>query len=109
MKNNYLGKIVDIIILARGGSKGIPRKNVLPFLGVPLVELSIRQALNSKLVRNVYLSSDNSEILSKADSFKEVIQIKRPDYLATDSARSEDAVINWLENYYLSFISTNLI
>ena len=102
MNNNNLEKKIDVIILARGGSKGIPRKNVLPFLGVPLVELSIRQALNSKLVRNVYLSSDNSEILSKADSFKEVIQVKRPDYLATDDARSEDAVIHWLNNSLIS-------
>ena len=102
MNNNNLEKKIDVIILARGGSKGIPRKNVLPFLGVPLVELSIRQALNSKLVRNVYLSSDSSEILSKADSFKEVIQVKRPDYLATDDARSEDAVIHWLNNSLIS-------
>ena len=66
------------------------------------MELSIRQALNSKLVRNVYLSSDSSEILSKAHSFKEVIQVKRPDYLATDDARSEDAVIHWLNNSLIS-------
>lgn len=100
--NNFQEKKVDVIILARGGSKGIPRKNVLPFLGVPLVELSIRQALYAKQIRNIYLSSDNSEILSKADPFKKVIQIRRPDYLATDDARSEDAVIHWLENSLIS-------
>ena len=49
--------IVDAVILARGGSKGIPRKNLLPFLGVPLVELSIRQAKNAKLIRHTYLST----------------------------------------------------
>ena len=87
---------VDVIILARGGSKGIPKKNILPFLGVPLVELSIRQALNAKNIRNIYLSSDSDEILSKANCYKKVIQIKRPDYLATDHAKSEDAVIHWL-------------
>ena len=49
----------DIVILARGGSKGIPRKNLLPFLGVPLVELSIKQAICAKKIRNIYLSSDS--------------------------------------------------
>ena len=85
--------LVDAVILARGGSKGIPRKNLLPFLGVPLVELSIRQAKNAKLIRHTYLSSDSDEILSTADNY-DVIQIKRPDHLATDSARSEDAIID---------------
>tara|TARA_B100000989_G_scaffold298747_1_gene289577 strand:- start:10243 stop:10932 length:690 start_codon:yes stop_codon:yes gene_type:complete len=89
--------IVDAVILARGGSKGIPRKNLLPFLGVPLVELSIRQAKNSSRLRNTYLSSDSDEILSKADKY-DVIQIKRPSHLATDSARSEDAVIDLVKN-----------
>ena len=89
---------VDVIVLARGGSKGIPKKNVLPFLGVPLVELSIRQALNTKYVRNIYLSSDSEEILSKANKYKKVIQVNRPAHLATDNAKSEDAVIHWLKN-----------
>ena len=91
-------KNTDIIILARGGSKGIPKKNIKPFLGIPLVELSILQAINSNHVRNIYLSSDCPEILSKADKYKRVIQVKRPDYLATDEAKSEDAVIHWLKN-----------
>ena len=88
--------IVDAIILARGGSKGIPRKNLLPFLGVPLVELSIRQAKNATLIRNTYLSSDSDEILSTADNY-DVIKIKRPIHLASDSSRSEDAVIDLVE------------
>ena len=87
---------VDAVILARGGSKGIPRKNLLPFLGIPLVELSIRQALHSNLVRNIYLSSDSDEILSLADGY-DVKKIKRPDIFATDTARSEDAVIDLLK------------
>tara|TARA_B100000886_G_C20426966_1_gene494701 strand:+ start:18193 stop:18888 length:696 start_codon:yes stop_codon:yes gene_type:complete len=87
----------DIVILARGGSKGIPRKNLLPFLGVPLVELSIKQAICAKKVRNIYLSSDSDEILSLASNY-EVIQIKRPAVYATDTARSEDAVIDLLKN-----------
>ena len=87
----------DIVILARGGSKGIPRKNLLPFLGVPLVELSIQQAICAKSVRNIYLSSDSDEILSLANNY-DVIQIKRPDIFATDTARSEDAVIDLLRN-----------
>ena len=59
----------DAIILARGGSKGIPRKNLLPFCGIPLVQLSLMQANSAENVRNVYLSSDSDEILALADIF----------------------------------------
>lgn len=87
----------DVIILARGGSKGIPRKNLLPFLGVPLVEVSIRQALRSESIRHIYLSSDSDEILSLADGYN-VNKVKRPAEFATDKARSEDAIIDWINN-----------
>ena len=86
----------DAIILARGGSKGIPRKNLLPFSGIPLVQLSLMQANSAENVRNVYLSSDSDEILALADIFPSVIKIKRPDIYATDTAKSEEAVQHWL-------------
>ena len=86
-------KTTDIIILARGGSKGIPKKNVKPFLGIPLVELSIKQAINSNYVRNIYLSSDCPEILSKANKYEKV---------RLSSSRN-------MPNEYTHMIKTNVI
>ena len=86
----------DAVILARGGSKGIPRKNLLPFCGIPLVQLSLFQAITAERVRNVYLSSDSDEILALADDYPSVIKVRRPDQYATDTAKSEEAILHWL-------------
>ena len=60
-------------IFARGGSKGLPRKNVLPFLGKPLIVRSIEQALSVDLISDVIVSTDDAEI---ADiSFKAVASV----------------------------------
>ena len=67
----------DVLILARGGSKGIPKKNVKNFCGKPLVEWSIIQAKNSKKVEKIFLSSDSNEILKIGKKHKINI-IKRP-------------------------------
>ncbi|MDC6451754.1 acylneuraminate cytidylyltransferase family protein [Alphaproteobacteria bacterium] len=84
-------KKIIAIILARGGSKGIPRKNILPFLGIPLLGWSIIQSKSSKLIDEVYLSSDSEEILEIGEKYgaKKII---RPAEFATDEARSEEAV-----------------
>ena len=55
---------VIAIIPARGGSKGIPRKNLVNFLGKPLIEWSIEAALKSKYITDVVVSSDDDEILN---------------------------------------------
>ena len=49
-------------IFARGGSKGLPRKNVLPFLGKPLIARTIEQALSVDLISDVIVSTDDAEI-----------------------------------------------
>ena len=53
-------------ICARGGSKGLPRKNVLPFAGLPLIAHSIRQALACPQIQGVYVSTDDEEIAQVA-------------------------------------------
>ena len=50
------------IIPARGGSKGIPRKNIRPLLGIPLITHSIKDAQEAQLVDQVYVSTDVQEI-----------------------------------------------
>ena len=88
-------KKVVAIILARGGSKGIPKKNVLNFAGHPLVAWSILQAKNTVNIDEVYVSSDSEEILKIADNYG-AKTIKRPEEFATDSAKSEVAIIHAL-------------
>jgi CMP-N,N'-diacetyllegionaminic acid synthase len=91
MKDNK----VIAIILARGGSKGIPRKNVLDFSGHPLVAWTVIQAKLSKEVDEVYISSDSDEILNIAKEYGAKV-IKRPEEISGDSAKSEEAIIHAL-------------
>lgn len=88
-------KKVVAIILARGGSKGIPKKNILHFAGHPLVAWSILQAKIANNIDEVYVSSDSEEILKIANEYG-AKTIKRPEEFATDSAKSEDAIIHAL-------------
>ena len=91
MKNKVIA-----IILARGGSKGIPRKNILEFAGHPLVAWSVIQAKQTKEIDEVYISSDSDEILEIAQS-DGAKMIKRPDKYAGDTAKSEEAILHALE------------
>ena len=59
----YNGKRILAVIPARGGSKGIPRKNIRMLGGKPLIAYSIETALSSKFVDTVLLSSDDEEII----------------------------------------------
>ena len=87
---------VVAIILARGGSKGIPRKNVLNFVGHPLVAWSVMQAKQTKEIDEVYVSSDSDEILEIAESYG-AKTINRPDEYAGDTAKSEEAILHALK------------
>jgi len=89
-------KNIIAIILARGGSKGIPKKNVMSFCGKPLIAWTISQALASRHVNSVYVSSDDKEILNVAARFG-AHGIDRPRRLATDTASSDAALAHALE------------
>lgn len=84
------------IILARGGSKGIPKKNIMDFAGRPLLAWSILQARDSGVVDAVYVSSDSDEILEVA-AWYGAVAIKRPDELATDTSTSDVALLHVLD------------
>jgi len=62
------GNNIVAIIPARGGSKGIPRKNLIDFCGKPLLAWSIIQAQMAPQIKNVYVSSDLDEILECAEN-----------------------------------------
>lgn len=84
------------VIPARGGSKGVPRKNVLPLAGTPLISHTIRAATEAVHVDRVIVSTDDLEIAEVASKFGGEV-IMRPSELSTDSARSEDALLHVLD------------
>jgi len=95
------GKTFLAIIPARGGSKRLPRKNVLRLNGKPLVSWSIEAGLKSKYIDKVIVTSDDDEILDLAKEFSADI-IRRPSDLSTDISTTFDAIehtINNLERY----------
>lgn len=83
---------VSCIILARGGSKGIPNKNLIEFCGKPLLAWTILQARACNVITDFWVSSDSDEILSVAEKYGAKC-IKRPDELSGDKSSSESA---WL-------------
>jgi len=93
----HSGKTFLAIIPARGGSKRLPRKNMLGLAGKPLVAWSIEAALNSNYIDNVIVSSDEDEILGIATLFG-AETIKRPDCLASDTATTFDAIKHTIDN-----------
>jgi CMP-N,N'-diacetyllegionaminic acid synthase len=84
------------IIPARGGSKGIPRKNLIDFCGKPLLAWSILQVQMAPQIKNIYVSSDSDEILECAVRYN-AIGIKRPADIAGDTATAESAIIHACE------------
>jgi CMP-N,N'-diacetyllegionaminic acid synthase len=85
------------VIPARGGSKGIPKKNIIEFNGYPLISYSINQAKTSKFITDIVVSSDSDEILKIAEYYG-AIGIKRPQELSTDESTSESAILHVIEN-----------
>tara|TARA_B100001059_G_C17706041_1_gene512809 strand:- start:4 stop:696 length:693 start_codon:yes stop_codon:yes gene_type:complete len=84
------------IILARGGSKGIKNKNLINFCGKPLIEWTIDHCKSCKYIKEVFVSSDSTEILEFAAS-KNVTTILRPDNISQDHSSSEDGWRHALE------------
>ena len=84
-------------ICARGGSKGVPDKNVREILGKPLIAYTIEQARQSGLFSSIAVSSDSEKILSAAKEFGADILVRRPDELASDTAPKVPAIRHCLE------------
>ncbi len=89
-------KEVVALIPARGGSKGLPRKNILEMAGKPLIAWSIIQAKQSDIIDRVVVSTDDKEITEIADSFGAEIPFVRPKELATDEAKGLDVILHAL-------------
>ena len=96
------------IIPARGNSKGIPRKNILPLMGKPLIAHSIQHAIDCPLIDEVYVSTDNDEIADIASLFGAQV-IRRPDHLALDTSSSEEALVHALKFLALQQLQPELV
>ena len=93
----YKDKTFLAIIPARGGSKRLPRKNVLDLAGKPLIAWSIEAGLNSIYLDKVVVSSDDAEILAVSKKYS-AETITRPDELASDTATTFDAIKHTIDN-----------
>ncbi|MGB2822162.1 MAG: acylneuraminate cytidylyltransferase family protein, partial [Phycisphaerae bacterium] len=85
------------VIPARGGSKGIPRKNVLRLAGKPLIAHTIEQALGSRIVTRLVVSTDDEEISQVSLSCGAEV-VRRPAQISGDEASSEAALLHVLEH-----------
>lgn len=87
---------IAALITARGGSKGVPGKNIRLIAGKPLIAHTITVARDVAAIRNIYLSSDDHGIISVACDYGAQAPFIRADHLASDSAASIDVVIDAL-------------
>lgn len=86
-KFNILG-----ITLARGGSKGIKKKNIRLINGLPLIAYTIKEAINCKYISKYIVSTDSKQIKKISEKFGAEVPFLRPKSLATDKSSSVDAL-----------------
>ena len=90
------------VIPARGGSKGVPKKNIKPLAGYPLIAYSIIAGHLSRLIQRVIVSTDSPEIADVARQYGAETPFLRPAELAQDHSRDRDFVIHlldWLQQH----------
>ncbi len=105
------------VTLARGGSKSVPRKNIRPIRGVPLIAYTIAEATRSKYITKYVVSTDDEEIRQVAIKYGAEAPFLRPEELATDTASSLGAIqhaVSWIEkeedqkyDYIVELMATN--
>ena len=92
-------KKILFVIPARGGSKGIPGKNIKPMGGIPLICRSIDTARKFVDDKDICVTTDSDEIIKVVKQHGMEVPFKRPDYLATDTASSYDVLIHAIDFY----------
>lgn len=88
------------IIPARGGSKRLPNKNILPLAGKPLIAWTIDSAIDSGVFSKIIVNTDSEDISAVAKQYGATVPFIRPQTLATDSASSIDLIVHtvkWFE------------
>lgn len=94
-----INKKILALIPARGGSKGIPKKNIVKINGIPLLSWTINASLNSKYITKTVVSSDDIDILNCAKELGSDF-IKRPTSLSLDETSSELVIEHTLSYFY---------
>jgi CMP-N-acetylneuraminic acid synthetase len=105
------------LTLARGGSKSVPRKNIKPIAGLPLIGYTIAEALKSKFITRYIVSTDDEEIQQVAIQCGAEAPFLRPSEFSTDEASSVSAMqhaVDWVEqqegveyDYLVELMCTN--
>lgn len=90
------GQQAIAIIPARGGSKRLPDKNLLPLAGLPVLAHTVQQAVTAKSLSEVYVSTDDPKISTIAGTHGATV-VTRPKELCTDTASSESALLHVLD------------
>ena len=106
MKNSILDDSVLIVIPARGGSKGIPDKNIKLVNGIPLIEYTINFARKLTNNSNILVSTDSHKIAEISKNAGAICPFLRPDELATDST-GDMPVLRHAVNSYQQLINKN--
>ncbi|HOG23807.1 MAG TPA: acylneuraminate cytidylyltransferase family protein [Candidatus Omnitrophota bacterium] len=89
----YKNKRILAVIPARGGSKGLPRKNIKDLNGKPLIAWTIEQASHCKLIDEIFVSTDCPEIAKISEQWGIIVPSLRPAHLASDTASSIDVLL----------------
>ncbi|MCC4831109.1 acylneuraminate cytidylyltransferase family protein [Shewanella sp. 10N.7] len=95
----FKNKKILAIIPARGGSKRLPRKNILNLMGKPLIAWSILAAKDSKYIDKLLISTDDIDIANISNKFGAQVPELRPEELATDKATTKDVILYTLNNF----------
>ncbi len=82
---------------ARGGSKGVPRKNVRLLAGKPLISYTIQAAIKSKIFQAVIISSEDPKVIQIAKKYGAKVPFIRPKKLAADNASMDDVIIHGIK------------
>ncbi len=101
-----------IIIPARGGSKGIPKKNIVELAGRPLIDYTIQAALKVAPIDHIILSTDSEEIVTVAERCGLPVAYRRPAALATDTAGSREVILDamdWADNQGIGYDAVVLL
>ena len=93
--------VIHAWIFARGGSKGLPGKNIRPLMGKPLIAYAIETAKKSRLIKEVFVSTDSPDIAAVAEQHGAIVPFLRPAELSSDTANERMAwqhAVRWMRS-----------
>lgn len=95
----YKKKRILALIPARGGSKGLPGKNIRSLNGKPLIAWTIEEAKKSRYLDTIIVSTDDKKIAAISETYGAKVPFIRPKYLATDNAAGINVVLHCLKQF----------